>query len=234
MWRSHGLRPSCLDRADSYRPGRPDHRRRHVGTAADPALLRTRTRSGIRTFPKAKQANDQIRHLGYQHRTTCHDGKGKLYRVRYDFWVAPDDKTIAVIGSGSVASMKVFGVTLYSRTADGRTLCTTNERGDQDISGVEDQETWHAMPLPKLVEKHRQRLARFVVEPFSAESPLVDYFDIRRRKAAALVARAYAYYLNDQQLAWRYTFKGAFMFYILAVIVRPTRRLLRTLKLTSD
>ena len=184
--------------------------------------------------PKHQKANEQVHELGYQHSTVCHDAKGKICRVRYDFWISPDSKSLALIGSGTVASLKVFGVTFYSRTAEGRILSTTNERGEQDIFGVEEQQTRHAMPLPKLHEKHRQRLEQYVIEPFSAESSLLDYFDIRRRKAAALVARGYVKYVNDQHLAWRYSFKGAVMFYLIAVIVRPIRRLLRTLRLTSD
>jgi hypothetical protein len=184
--------------------------------------------------PKHQEAQEQIEELGYQHSTVCHDAKGKIYRVRYDFWIAPDGKTLALIGSGTVARMNVFGVTFYSRTAEGLTLSTTNERGEQDISGVEDQQTWHAMPLPQLHAKHRQRLEPYVIEPYSAESPLLDYFDMRRRKAAALVARGYANYTDDQHVAWRYSFKGAVKFYLVAVFVRPIRRLLRTLRLTSE
>jgi hypothetical protein len=184
--------------------------------------------------PEHQQANEQIDQIGYQHVTVCHDGKGRLYRVRYDFWTAPDNMTLAVIGSGTVASIRVFGIWIYSRTADGRTLLTTNERGEQDISGVEDQQTWHAMPLPELVEKHRQRLLGLANQPFSADSALLEYFDIRRRKAAALVARGYAKYVDDQGLVWRYTFKGAIVFYVTGVIVRPLRRLLRSMQLVRD
>jgi hypothetical protein len=184
--------------------------------------------------PEHQQTNEQIDQLGYQHVTVCHDGKGRLYRVRYDFWIAPDNMTLAVIGSGTVASMNVFGIWLYSRTADGGTLLTTNERGEQDISGVEDQQTWHGMPLPELVEKHRQRLLNLVIQPFSTEAALVEYFDIRRRKAAALVARGYAKYVDDDRLAWRYNFKGAIVFYVTAVIVRPLRRLFRSMRLVRD
>jgi hypothetical protein len=184
--------------------------------------------------PKHRKANEQVHELGYRHSTVCHDAKGKLYRVRYDFWLSPDDYTLALIGSGTVAGLNVFGVTFYSRTADGRTLSTTNERGEQDISGVEDQHTWHDMSLPELHEKHRARLEEHVIVPFAAESPLADYFDIRRRKAAGLVSRGYANYTDDQHVAWRYSFKGAVMFYLIAVIVRPVRRLLRSVGLARD
>jgi hypothetical protein len=184
--------------------------------------------------PKHQKANEQAHELDFQHSTVCHDAKGKIYRIRYDFWISADNKTLALIGSGTIARLKVFGVTFYSRAADGRTLSTTNERGEQDISGVEEQHTWHAMPLPKLYEKHCQRLLQTAVDPFTNDSPLADYFDIRRRKAAALVERGYADYIDDRHLAWRYSFNGAVMFYLIAVIVRPIRRLLRAIGLVGE
>jgi hypothetical protein len=185
-------------------------------------------------WPAARQANQDAQDLGYQHGALCHDAKGRLYRVRYDFWVSPDDATIALIGSGTVAIVPVFGIWLWSRTTDERTLCTTNERGEQDISGVEDQQTWPSLPLRQLVEKHRQRLAGVKLEPFSAQAPLIGYFDIRRRKADALVAWGYAAYLDDQRMVWRYTLRGAIVFYLLAALVRPVRRLFRSLGLSKN
>jgi len=65
--------------------------------------------------PTARYANAKAIELGFRHDCLCHDGKGKLYRVRYDLWVSPDALTFAVIGSGTVASVQVNGIWLYSQ-----------------------------------------------------------------------------------------------------------------------
>ena len=183
---------------------------------------------------KADRANHDARNLGYRHGGLCHDGKGKLYRVRYDFWIAPDDATIAVVGSGTIALIPVYGVWLWSRLVDGRIRCTTNEIGEQDISGVVDQQTWPGLRLTALVEKHECLLTESLVEPFSHDAPLVGYFDIRRRRADALVEKGYAYYLDDERTAWRYTLKGAVVFYIVAAWTRRIRRWLRFVGLVRE
>ena len=176
----------------------------------------------------ARHANAQAIERGFRHDCLCHDGKGKLYRVRYDFWVSPDALTFAVVGSGTVASIPVNGIWLYSRNTNGRILCTTNEIGEQDISGVEDQVTWPHSDFAALVEKHSQRLTEIVAQPFNDDSALREFFDMRRSKADGLVERGYAYYLNDERLVWRYTLRGDLTLYVIGTWVRPLTRVLRS------
>lgn len=95
----------------------------------------------------AASENSAAEHLGFAHDATAHDGKGRLYRVRYDFWISQDCCTLAVIGGGSIASIPVDAVWLWSRTVSGEILCTTNAIGEQDISGIVQQETWPAKAL---------------------------------------------------------------------------------------
>ncbi len=182
----------------------------------------------------AKRANIDAKNSGFKYVGICHDGKGKMYKVRYDFWSAPDRCTIAVIGSGTVASLKVNGIWLVSRTEDERYLTTTNERGEQDISGVEEQQTWHAMAMPALLGKHQLRLEKNVPSPFPAESPMSGYFDMRRRKAETLVEKGYAKYVDEDQAAWKYTLSGAIRFYFIATWIRPLKRFLRNFGLFRD
>ena len=183
--------------------------------------------------PDAARSSAEAKALGYQFGGMCHDGKGKLYKVRYDFWLAPDHSTLAVIGGGKVAGIAVNGIWLYSRLSDGRILDTTNEIGEQDISGAEEQQTWAKFGFRALVEKHTLRLTS-PVEPFSPDAPLVGFFDIRRRKADALIARGYAHYLDEDRTVWRYTLKGAIVFYFVGTWIRPIRRLLRYIGLVRE
>jgi hypothetical protein len=181
----------------------------------------------------AERANEDAEKIGYEYGGLCHDGKGKLYRVRYDFWIDPDDLTIAVVGSGTIAKIPVNGVWLWSRLADGRILCTTNEIGEQDISGAVEQQTWPGFRLKALDEKHERRLTDDV-EPFPSDTPMAGYFDILRRKADTLVAKGYARYLDDEQTVWRYTLPGAVRFYFVGTWVRPMRRFLRSVGLVRE
>jgi hypothetical protein len=179
----------------------------------------------------ARRANQEAGEIGFRHGGLCHDAKGKMYRVRYDFWLSRDSSTIAIIASGSIAVLPVYGISLYSRTADGEVLCTTNDIGEQDISGVEIQQTWPKMPFKPLVKKHRQRFTEVDVKPFPEESPMAGYFEIRRRKADAMVEQGLTYYLDDDHRVWRHTLYGALWFYVIGVWVRPIGRFLRSIGL---
>lgn len=183
---------------------------------------------------EAKAAHRVAERLGYVSGGLCHDGKSTLYRIRYDYWLPPDHTSFVVVGSGTVAKIPVNGIWILSRLRDDRVLCTTNETGEQDISGVEEQQTWPKRGLAELVELHAHRLGGVEIEPFPETSPMLGYFDIRKRKAEALVARGYAYYLDDERTAWRYTLKGAIVFYFVGVWIRPARRLLRSVGLVRE
>jgi hypothetical protein len=179
----------------------------------------------------AASENSVAESLNYQHNATAHDGKGRLYRVRYDFWISPDRCTLAVIGGGTVASIPVDGVWLWSRVSNGQILCTTNEIGEQDISGIVQQETWPTKTLSALCERHANRLQTVRTVPFPTDQPLRGLFEIRRAIADALVDRGYAYYISDDRLVWRYTLSGAFAFYVAARWLRPIGRFFRFIAL---
>ena len=180
---------------------------------------------------KAASENSVAESLSYEHNATVHDGKGRLYRVRYDIWVSPDCCTLAVIGGGTVASIPVDGIWLWSRSSNGQVLCTTNEIGEQDISGIVQQQTWPAKTLSALIKTHEDRLRTITTVPFPTDQPLRGHFEIRRAIADALVDRGYAYYISDDRLAWRYTISGAFAFYIAARWLRPIGRFFRSIGL---
>lgn len=177
----------------------------------------------------AAAENSVAESLGYKHSGAVHDGKGRLYRVRYDIWVSPDSRTLLVIGGGTVASFPVDGVWLWSRNTNGQILCTTNEIGEQDISGIVSQETWPTMTLSALCGIHENRLQTIGATSFSADEPLRGHLEIRRAIFDALVERGYAYYASDDKMVWHYTILGAFVFYVAARWLRPIGRFFRSL-----
>jgi hypothetical protein len=177
---------------------------------------------------KAAQANEAAKALGFRHGGLCHDGKGKIYRVRYDFWIAPDDSILAIVGGGTVASIAVDAIELYSRLADGRTLSTTNYTGQADISGVLKQLTCPNGDMHSLVARHQRRLSDQQATPFPADAPIAGYFEIRRQIAETLVEKGLASYLDSDQKVWKYTLKGAIAFYFLSIWIRPLGRSFRS------
>ncbi|QDV52857.1 hypothetical protein [Gimesia fumaroli] len=182
----------------------------------------------------AAEANQEAAKLGFEYGCLCHFGKAKMYRVRYDFWITPDCSMIATVSGGEVAKLPCKGIWLYSKSADGRILCTTNEIGEQDISGVMEQSTWTDYGFKELHKKHMQRLKEIAIEPFEADKPLAGYFEIRKMKADRLVKVKDAYYTDDEGLVWRYTLKGALKFYFISQWVRPLKRGLRSIGLVKD
>jgi len=172
----------------------------------------------------ARRANKDAAQMQYRQCGLCHDGKGKLYKIRYDFWISDDHTILAGIGSGTLAKVPVNGIWLYTLLDDGCVLSATNQAGEQDISGVEDQATWPQHNFTQMIEKHRSRMEGAAVEKFPDAQPMAAYFDMRRRKAEALVEMGYAYYLDDDQMVWRYNLKGAIAFYVVATWVRPIGR----------
>lgn len=185
------------------------------------------TDNEYRPTQTALSENSAAEELGYIHCGLAHDGKGRLYRVRYDFWIAPDNSTLGVVGGGTVAAIPADGTWLWSRSTNGQILCTTNEIGEQDVSGIVQQETWPNTTFADLSDRHMQRVCDIAVKHFPEQEPLRGHFEVRQAISDALVRRGYAYYIADERSMWRYTVKGAFAFYVAAKWLRPIGRFLR-------
>jgi hypothetical protein len=184
----------------------------------------------------ADKANDEAYREEYVFcGTGRHAGSGVI-RVRYDFWLSPDCLTAVVIGGGTTAKVPVFGIWLWSRLEDGTILCTTNEIGEQDISGLVRQQTWPQARFPILVDNHQSRLdeAESPPVPFEKGNPYDGLADLSRRRAQSLVQSGRATYLDEDGTRWKFTLSGALRFYVTGVWVRPFRRLLRALGMVSD
>lgn len=183
---------------------------------------------------KATHANDVAEELEYTHLAVLHDAK-KLLRVRYDVWLSPDRAVIAVVGCGTVAKVPVNAIWFYSRPTGEKMLATTNEIGDQDISGAIAQQTWPGSGFEALATKHDRRLEDVTFDPFPKTGPMEMYFGaILRQKADTLVAKGYAKYIDADEAVWKYTLKGALVFYFMGTWVRPIRRFLRSLGLVKE
>lgn len=113
-------------------------------------------------------------------------------------------------------------------------LFTTNEKGEQSISGGTQQETWAELTFVPLVKKHRARTKEADVARFPNSKPMAGYFDIRKEEAEALVERGRAKYVDEDETIWRYTLKGSLTYYFVGTWGRPFRRGLRSMGLMRE
>src|SRR5262249_1463122 len=142
------------------------------------------------------------------------DGKGSLYKIRYDFWASPSGDVLACVGNGTVASMPVSATWLYSKLSDGSCLSTTDNQAamESDLSGMT-RTALHTNPdCDALLAPPRRRFAdaHLPVVPFAQQDPFRDFMAFRTDRVDRLADRGQARFLDDKKDTWRYTLKGAF------------------------
>src|SRR5262249_30968539 len=107
------------------------------------------------------------------------DGKGKLYRIRYNAWHSPDRVVLALVGSGTLAGLPRSPTWLSPRLRDGHGLFPLDElKGwDSDLPGLPLQEVVTNAVFGEPLARHRRRVADAgqPAEPYSAEDPLSDH-----------------------------------------------------------
>jgi hypothetical protein len=164
------------------------------------------------------QANSIAAQLGLLHHGTFHHGKGGIYRVRYDFWLAPDRSTIMLVGGGTIAGMPADAVWIASPLSGGRYMVTTDFAGEADLSGLLGLEIHKEVGLVFLADRHRYRLKGSSVPPaVFGEEPLGDYLQMRKRQIERMVEQGDARWADSEQKSWKHTFKGALRFYFATV-----------------
>lgn len=139
------------------------------------------------------------------------DGKGRIYRIRYDFWLSEGGEILALVGGGTIAGVSVLNTWFHSLTTDGRCLVTLGAQNasEIDLGGLAVEALVAGGDFETLLAWHRRRIAATEVVPYSEADPLGDHLDYRRRRTDGLVDRGYAFYADPDRTAWRYTLKGA-------------------------
>ncbi len=156
----------------------------------------------------AAAAAEQFTWLG-----TFADGKGKLYRLRYDFFRSPEGDVLAVVGTGTLASVPMQTTWLHTLLADGRCLVTVDHQngGETDLAGLAEEALIANRGFTGQAAAHRARIAAAdqPVTRFSDADPLASFRAYRQKRIERLAALGYAAFLDPQQAAWRYSLKGA-------------------------
>ena len=143
---------------------------------------------------------------------TFADGKGKLYRLRYDFFRSPTGDVLALVGTGTMASITMRTTWLYTLLADGRCLVTFDSPagGQVDLTGITQESLVEHRGFNGLPAAHRARVADAgPVRPFSDTDPLRDLRAFRQGRTERLAALGYAAFLDGGRNVWRYSVKGA-------------------------
>lgn len=174
----------------------------------------------------AIRMNDTAEALAFQRLGVFADGRGKLYRVRYDFWESPARDILLVIGGGKLGGVPAGTTVLFTLLDNGRCLATFNSRiMEPDVSGLEDQALMCTRNLERLVAFHRRRMSaeRDSIVTWCREGTLHEYREFCVRQAGLLEQLGYARFLDRDRSVLRYTLRGAVKFTIWAFLISMRR-----------
>ena len=174
----------------------------------------------------AIRMNDRAEALSFLRLGVFADGRGKLYRVRYDFWESPARDILLVIGGGKLGSVPAGTTVLFTLLENGRCLATFNSRiMEPDVSGLEDQALMCTRSLERLVRFHRRRMsaARGSIVTCCREGTLHDYREFCVRQAERLERLGCARFLDRDRSVMRYTLRGTVKFTAWAFLISMRR-----------
>ena len=71
--------------------------------------------------------------LGFVPCGVFRDGKGPLYRIRYELWLAAERDALLLVGGGRMAGIAIDGSSLFTRLSNGRCLATLDNEALQRV-----------------------------------------------------------------------------------------------------
>jgi hypothetical protein len=162
----------------------------------------------------ARSIRQAAEHLGFGYLGAFHHAKGGIYKVRYDFWIAPDGEVLAITGAGTMASIRVKSTRLYTRLTDGRCLLTTDDPAsamEGDLASTTECVLLANADFEELLARHRRRVddAPLPSVLFGPGDPLGDFRAFRSERIGRLVDLGYGRFVDDAKTTWRYTPRGA-------------------------
>lgn len=139
--------------------------------------------------------------------------QGKLYKIRYDYWLSPDCLVLVSVSGGTLASISVENTTFYTLLANGKRLITIRnaKASESDLTGLIEEVLVPDAPFDRELEKHWQRVATSGVQavPFNPDDPLSDLHRMMTERIDRMVRMGYATYVDPAHAWWKYNVKGA-------------------------
>jgi hypothetical protein len=155
-------------------------------------------------------ANRAADGLGFDYLGPFRHGKGRIYKIRYWIWASPEFDLLAIVSGGTMAGVPYNGTRVMSGLADGGFVLTIDNpsMGQLHGDGLATGETFMGVDFPSLVAHHRGLVAGRAV-PFDRSDPVGHLVAWRAEMADRLVEAGFAYFLDEEKSAWRYTLRGA-------------------------
>src|SRR5262245_29783949 len=148
---------------------------------------------------ESSSASAAARDMGFKFLGTHRDAKGERYRVRYDFWIAPERDVLVNVACGTIMGMAVDARWLYTRLQDGRLVFTvTDQSGSEyDLSGQRIEAVVSTVTFEQLLAAHQLCVSRQFspVMPYGPD-PLKDHRTSVTDRVDSLVRSGYAKHLD--------------------------------------
>ncbi len=137
--------------------------------------------------------------------------KGGTYKVYATTWLAPDYRTVGMIGWGRLAGMKVRSTMLISRLRDGRWIVTKDEVGGQELARSVERRMLMNADWGELLSLHEARLDNedVILLTLKKDEAWDICRDLEHARAEDLVERGWARFADPAQTAWRHTLTGS-------------------------
>jgi hypothetical protein len=137
----------------------------------------------------------------------------KRIRILGAVYWSPQRDILVAIGSGTVLNMPAYQTRLLTRLRDGRLLVTTDNNDEGDPSGIYRFKRVLNAEMHRLLEVHRERMARQAKEivPFSEPTAQDALAGVYQRRASKMVERGIATWIDAGGTMWRYTPLGALL-----------------------
>jgi hypothetical protein len=132
-------------------------------------------------------------------------------RILASLWMSPRRDILVITGGGTLSRIPIAQTWLYSPLRSGRILITSDKNDEGDPSGLGIMKHRLRDSFEKLLAYHEKRLVRAGddVDCFQEETILESLHALHAQRTARLIETGRARWADDEQLAWRYTWRGA-------------------------
>jgi hypothetical protein len=162
------------------------------------------------------RAIETAQSFGFEIKDVLRDGKGKLYRVRYNFLRSPDRNSLVLIGNGTIAGIPVVGTHFFTFLTDNRCLVTIDNPASSlwDFTGLIDERCLPNCDCKKLHDFHQNRVRSSLIQSVQLpdDNPVNVLREFRIQWVDLMESRGWVRFLDPQRNVWRYNIKGAFIF----------------------